>query len=331
MRIGRLTIDYRELPLTLSGIELLRPDETQLALSIDRIDGPLEMVPLWASARLRREGDAWQASGVVASGPGDLVLRFSGTGLGSPAGRLEATAEPIRFTPGGLQPEALLPWLGGHAHAVRGTITLEAAWQAGEPPEEQLTLGIDDLTFRTDYGPVGPVAGTITLDRLLPPRTAEPQLLSIERIGLGNLVESLEIEALGAEGTLDADLRFSITEEGRLYIDEGELRARGPGVLRYRPDEPPGFLASQGQSVQMLLSALTDFRFESLSAIVRGYLDDDLTIELQLSGANPELYEGHPIELNVNLEAPVVPLVGAGRDALQLPDSISRSIEKRQR
>ena len=62
-------------------------------------------------------------------------------------------------------------------------------------------------------------------------------------------------------------------------------------------------------------------------AILRGYLDDEMTVELQLRGSNPELYEGHPIELNVTLEAPILPLALAGRDALELPEAVQRLLE----
>jgi hypothetical protein len=54
-----------------------------------------------------------------------------------------------------------------------------------------------------------------------------------------------------------------------------------------------------------------------------------MTVGLQLRGANPELYEGHPIELNVNLEAPILPLALAGRDALELPAAVRRALEGR--
>jgi hypothetical protein len=99
-------------------------------------------------------------------------------------------------------------------------------------------------------------------------------------------------------------------------------------VLRYRAAEPPPMLAGQGQGVELLFTALADFRYQSLTAIVRGYLDADLTVELQLRGSNPELYEGYPIELNVNLEAPIMPLALAGREALALPDAVRRALER---
>jgi hypothetical protein len=326
IRIGRMALSYDELAATLSRVEIGWRADQPIAVSIDRIAGPPGTVPLWASARLRRGPAGWGLTGVAATGPGDLVVRFEGSGLGTETGRLQVRSEPVRFAPGGLQPDRLWPGLAGYARNVSGTLRAIVDWPAGGA-----VLSIDGLGLETDYGPVGPIDGTIALDRAWPPRTAEPQRLRIEGLRLAPLVEGFEIAALGAEGTIDADLLFSFTEDGRLFLDEGRLVARGPGVLRYRDDEPPAMLAGQGQGVDLLFTALADFRYQSLTAIVRGYLDDELTVELQLSGSNPELYEGYPIELNVNLEAPVLPLALAGRDVLALPDVVRRALEQGRR
>ena len=322
IRIGRMALGYEALSVTFTRIEVGWRPAQPIAISIDRIDGPQGTVPLWASARLRRAPTGWGLTGVTASGAGDLVLRFEGSGLGGAAGRLQLQSESIRFVPDGLQPAALWPDLSAFARDVAGTLQATADWPAGGA-----TLTIDALSLSSDYGPLGPIDGRIVLDRLWPPRTAEPQRLTIRGLLLAPLVEGFEIAALGADGTIDADLLFSFGEAGRLYIDEGRLTARGPGVLRYRAAEPPAMLAGQGQGVDLLFTALADFRYEALTATLRGYLDDEMTVELQLRGANPELYEGHPIELNVTLEAPILPLALAGRDALELPEAVRRLLE----
>lgn len=324
IRIGRLALAYDELAATFTRVEIgWRPGQP-IAVSADRIQGPIGTVPLWASARLRQAPAGWSLNGVMATGPGDLVIRYEGSGLGGDAPRLQLRSEPVRFAAGGLQPASLWPGLAGLARDVAGTVQATADWPAGGA-----VLTIDALRLTTDYGPLGPIDGRIVLDRLWPPRTAEPQRLRIEGLRLAPLVEGFEIAALGAEGTIDADLLFSFTEDGRPFMDEGRLVARGPGVLRYRAEDPPPMLAGQGEGVDLLFTALADFRYDALTAILRGYLDDEMTVELHLSGSNPELYEGYPIELNVNLEAPILPLALAGRDALGLPDAVRRALERR--
>jgi hypothetical protein len=322
VRIAQLALSYAEHRVAMQRVEIAWQPDQPIALSVDRLDGPAGTVPLWASLRLRQTAAGWGLTGVMASGAGDVVLRLEGSGLGGDAARLQVRSEPLRFAPDDLQPARLWPPLGAFASDVRGTLRLELTW-----PDGPAWLDVEALYLTTDYGPIGPVDGRITLDRLTPPRTATPQTLRIEGMGLAPLVDGFEIAALGAEGTIDADLRFSFLEDGRLFIDDSVVTARGPGVLRYRADRPPDVLAGQGQGVDLLFTALADFRYESLRATLRGYLDDELTVELQLRGANPELYEGHPIELNVNLEAPILPLALAGRDAMELPEAVRRALD----
>jgi hypothetical protein len=325
LHIRQMTLAYREHDVRLQRIEVARLGTAPVALSVDRIDGSMVGLPFWASARLRSGEIGWQANGVLASGSGEVVLRFDGANLGGDDGSLRLVTDRLHFAPDGLQPAALWPTLGAFFSSVSGTLQAELTW-----PEGPAALLIEDLGSRTPYGPVGPIDGRIELSGIQPPRTAMPQRLRIEGVQLEALVEGLAIEALDAAGTIDADLRFSFKDSGRLHIDEGEIRSRGPGVLRYRAGGPPGALADQGESVAFMLRALGDFRYETLTATVRGYLDEDLTIALQLQGANPELYEGHPIELNVNLEAPFLPLALAGRKVMALPAMVRDALARHQ-
>ncbi len=327
VRIGRLSIAYDEWSVALLRVELERRPGAPLALSIDRIEGPAGSIPLWASARLASRATGWRLDGVVASGKGELVLRFDGAGSGGVPDRVTATLEPLRFAPDALQPARLWLGLGEQIRDVHGTIELSLDWQGSQPEATDLALVIDGLSFTTDYLPVGLIEGTLRLDRLWPPRTAAPQRLRMEGLDLGRLVERLEVEALAIEGTVDGELGFSFTETGRLYIEESRFAARGPGVIRYRPAQPPPVLGSQGANVDLLVAALADFRYDAASATVEGFVDGDISIVLQLQGANPALYEGHPIELNLSLEAPVLGLVGAGREAFDLPARLRRALQ----
>ena len=323
LRVGQLNLVYDGLEARLQSLEVAWPGDALVALSIDRIEGPFAVLPFWASARLQPGEAGWQVGGVLASGAGDVVVRFDGTDLGARHGFLRLTTDPLRFTSSGLQPAALWPPLGEVVKATTGALQADLTWPSGP-----LSLSIDDLTLVTDYGPLGPIDGRIHLDELSPPLTATPQTLRIEGMRLEALVEGLAIEDLDAAGIVDADVRFSFRDPGKLHIDAGVLSARGPGVLRYRLSEPPAALADQGESVALLFRALRDFRYETLSATVSGYADEDLTIALQLRGANPALYEGHPIELNVTIEAPLLPLAVAGRDLMTLPATVRDALAR---
>jgi hypothetical protein len=227
------------------------------------------------------------------------------------------------FGPDGIQPAELWLPLAMAGPAEGGSVTVDFRWPAGPA-----TISVDGLRFASAFGPVGPIDGRVELAQLWPPRTAKPQELRIAALDLATLVDAFDVPDLEAEGQIDADLRFSFQDDGKLLIEKGALRALGTGVLRYRPDEPPAALAAQGENVGLLFRAISNFHYEALAATVSGYLDGNLKVALQLRGANPNLYEGQPIELNVDLEAPILVLALAGRDLMELPrmvrDALSR-------
>ncbi len=327
VRIGRLAVARGAWSAVLSHVEVTRRPGAATALSVERIEGPAGTIPLWASLRLVPRGTGWRMAGVIASGRGELVLRFEGTGKGASPDEVSLAMEKLRFTPGGLQPGRLWSPLREVLSDARGSIDLALDWQRGAAGSAGLTLAIEGIAFATPYGPVGPIDGTISLDRLWPPRTAAPQALRIEGLEPGLMVERLAIPDLSIEGILDADLAFSFTEAGRLYLEASRIAARGPGVIRYRPAEPPPFLTNQGANVDLLVAALADFHYDAATLTVEGFLDGDIDVALHLEGGNPELYEGHPIELNLDLEAPILGLVAAGRNALELPDRLRQALQ----
>ena len=82
----------------------------------------------------------------------------------------------------------------------------------------------------------------------------------------------------------------------------GELAATGPGVLRYASGAAPAALQAGGEGVDLLLQALENFHYEALRITLDGRTDAEMDIGLHLGGANPDLYDGHPIEFNLDLQ-----------------------------
>lgn len=328
VRIGRLGIAYDEWSVVLTRVGLERRPGAPLALSVDRIEGPAGIIPLWASLRIGPAATGWRMDGVMASAKGEFVLRFNGASDGGALDRIAIAMEPLRFEPGALQPVRLWSGFEDVLGDARGTIDLALDWQRGQPEAADLALTITGLAFVTDYGEVGPINGSIRLDRLWPPRTAMPQKLRVEGLDFGRLVDGLEIDELTVEGIMDADLVFSFNELGRMHIEQGHLEARGPGIIRYRPQSPPPLLESQGANVDLLIAALANFRYDAAVAMLEGFLDGDIAVALHLHGANPELYEDQPIELNLSLEAPILGLVSAGRNAFELPIRLRRALQE---
>jgi hypothetical protein len=110
-------------------------------------------------------------------------------------------------------------------------------------------------------------------------------------------------------------------------IDNGELVSAGPGWVRYRPDQPPAGLQAGGESVNLLLQALENFRYEELRFTINGRTDAEMDVGLHISGANPELYGGYPIEFNLNLEGALAAVLRAGFAGYQIPERIRERMQ----
>ena len=147
--------------------------------------------------------------------------------------------------------------------------------------------------------------------------------LKLEGLALEAILAAYPAEGLSGNGIIDGNLPLGL-HEGKLVIHGGEVAARQPGVLQFRSEK----IRSLGQSnpaMQLVATAIDDFRYDKLSSRVDYDESGKLLLALSLSGRNPALEQGRPINLNVNLEENVPKLL----TSLQLSDRVSDTIRKR--
>ena len=109
----------------------------------------------------------------------------------------------------------------------------------------------------------------------------------------------------------------------------GGHRARRAGVRRPRlgalptRKQPPAALEAGGENVNLLLQALENFRYEELRLTIDGRTDGEMDVGLHIAGANPDLYDGYPIEFNLNLEGALANVLRQARASTgyQIPPS----------
>lgn len=148
-------------------------------------------------------------------------------------------------------------------------------------------------------------------------------ILKLEGLALEAILAAYPAEGLSGNGIIDGHLPLGL-HDGKLVIQGGEVAARQPGVLQFRSEK----IRSLGQSnpaMQLVATAIDDFRYDKLSSRVDYDDSGKLLLALSLSGRNPELEQGRPINLNVNLEENVPKLL----TSLQLSDRVSDTIRKR--
>jgi hypothetical protein len=109
-------------------------------------------------------------------------------------------------------------------------------------------------------------------------------------------------------------------------IDGGRLAAEGPGVLRIRSEAAKAALAGGGEDVALMLSALEDFRYESLTVEIGKALAGPGRLILRTRGHNPAVGAGQPFIINVNVSGNVDQLAAIAAQLLELPRAVLRSM-----
>jgi hypothetical protein len=216
-------------------------------------------------------------------------------------GRLRARAE-VAWSPEGLTSGATVAVddlsFESDAAEVRDldlSLTLSSLMPPASAPGQRLTIGRIDpgvaldeaaLSFQIhpgdpprlgiEQGQVRLSGGHVRLhDLLLDPAATRLELpLEIAGLDLAELFRTLDIEGLSGSGRLSG--RIPIAFEGAaVTIAKGRLAAEAPGTLRFESEPARQALAAAGESAELMLRALQDFRYDELSLAGR------LSISLQ--------------------------------------------------
>jgi hypothetical protein len=153
--------------------------------------------------------------------------------------------------------------------------------------------------------------------------------VQVRGISMRRLVGLLEVEGLQADGTLAGDIPLRLGPEG-LQIDQGKLGAVDKGRIQVEFGAAQDTLASQGQSVNLMVRALKDFRYDILSLTVTRPASGDLALGITMQGNNPDVLDGYPFKFNINLTGDLEPILAALQTGRRLTtDLLQRALENR--
>ena len=135
------------------------------------------------------------------------------------------------------------------------------------------------------------------------------------------------LEQLEIDGTLSGAVPVVLAGRS-VRIESARLATETPGSLRWRPDDAPSALSASDTPASLVVRALEHFRYQKLGVTLDGQLGGDLMLELNLTGANPDLYGGHPVELNLTLTGALDTIVRRSLTGWQVPDRIRERISR---
>lgn len=139
--------------------------------------------------------------------------------------------------------------------------------------------------------------------------------IELRHINLEKLLDYADIDGLAGTGFLDFSLPVGSDQAG-IYVSAGTFHSTGVGRLAYTKEGVAGS--------NIGLQALENFHYKDLSGTLNYQSDGNYVITIRLEGKNPDLYGGHPVVFNLNING----LLPALFEAMFMTGSFEESILK---
>ena len=153
--------------------------------------------------------------------------------------------------------------------------------------------------------------------------------LRAEKIDLGQVLEFVDVDGLSGEGILSGVLPL-IVEDGKARIENGVLRAEGPGALRYVGGATES-AEQTGEQARVAFDLLRDLRYNTLHIELNGPLDGRVQFDIRLEGTGEITTQDQkvrvPVNYNINLEAALLELFRQANLARNFELQIQRAIQ----
>jgi hypothetical protein len=153
--------------------------------------------------------------------------------------------------------------------------------------------------------------------------------LKIDQLSVSELFAVAGVAGLSGEGKISGQAPITLFPNG-IIVDQAKFAAEEPGVLRYDTAQAPAALSSAGDSVGLALQALSDFHYKELIVTLDRKLTGDTDLGLHISGANPNFYNGYPVEFNLTLSGKLDEVLRKGLAGYRLPSMIEERLKELQ-
>ncbi|OEY65361.1 intermembrane phospholipid transport protein YdbH family protein [Marinobacter sp. X15-166B] len=163
-----------------------------------------------------------------------------------------------------------------------------------------------------------------TWDLADPPVTLPVELT---RLSLAQLLTVYPTEGLAGTGTLSGTLPLLFDPATGVQVQQGRIDALAPGGRLQLSAERLQTLARGNETMRLVATAMENFHYSVMGSGIDYDRDGNLTLSMHLEGHNPELQDGHPVVLNINLQENIPALL----TSLQLSGRVSEAVAERVR
>lgn len=299
-----------------------------------------------------------------ATGKGSAAIAVPDTALAALPSPLVPALKPLRRLAGMIGGDARLSWSGGTlkgqaalrlakvgfetdsgaVEGISGTITLDQLFPPATAKTQHLRIAkvsagaaLKDITAAFALLP----SGVLRIDRAAA-GFADGKLIveapaidlleldgrataTLEGAQLAPILDLVDLKGVSATGTLNGQIPVRLKGDN-FAIDGGRLVARGGGVLHVKSDRARQVLKSGGEKVGLMLQALEDFTYQTLSVEIDKSLTGETTVLLRTLGHNPAVLKGRKFQINVNLQTNLDRLLNAAIQWYRLSGRALRGI-----
>src|SRR5690606_1403721 len=129
--------------------------------------------------------------------------------------------------------------------------------------------------------------------------------LQVEGVDLAQFLAFTEFGEVEATGTLRGTSPI-VFSKGEVSVRSAMLEtAEEGGILRYRPSGVSEALEVANEATETLMRAVQDFEYSKVRAFIDESSAEEVTLRLEREGRSPDVYEGFPLQLNVNVSGPL--------------------------
>ncbi|WP_298447905.1 YdbH domain-containing protein [uncultured Marinobacter sp.] len=192
-----------------------------------------------------------------------------------------------------------------------------------EAPLAHLAAGVINL----EQASTGALGGELNIQPGSWDLAQAPVTIPVElhQLSLARLLQLYPAEGLAGTGILSGTVPVLFDPATGIRVEKGRIDALKPGGRLEVTAERLKALASQSESMELVARALEDFRYSVLDSGIDYDENGTLILELHLEGNSPEVGQGQPVVLNINLEENIPALL----TSLQLSGRVSDAVAER--
>ena len=129
--------------------------------------------------------------------------------------------------------------------------------------------------------------------------------VDVQQVSVDAMLQTLTGKRVTATGTLSGTLPLVVTRDGTYTLGKGALQADGAGTIQMSGDAIPG----DNPQVGLVRDILANLQYNLLSASIEEANGREITVKLSVEGRNPDVMEGRPVKLNINLSGDVLDFI----------------------